>query len=246
MLQETKLPLCNKKIARDFGKAVSDFAMINEGDKILVGLSGGKDSSILLYLLSRLKLRSPISFNIHAVTVAPDNGATDLSQLYRFAEALDVNLEVIDYPIFKILESSPDSSKCSLCANIRRGILAGKAQELGCGVLALGHHRDDAVETVFLNLLFSGSFKSFHPNMFMTRSKVRVIRPMVYISEDSIRKESLKLEFPNIEFNCKHSGISQRARIKSMLKEMSESSPTLHSNVIHALMNVKKEDIWGK
>ena len=244
MSQNTQL-LLNKKIARDFGRAISKFSMIRDGDKILVGLSGGKDSSILLYSLCRLRHRCPVSFNIKAVTVVPDEGKTDLSLLYRFTESLDVHLEVISYPIFSILGNSPSSSPCSLCANIRRGILAGKAKELGFNVLALGHHRDDAVETVFLNLLFAGSFKCFHPNMLMGRSGIRVIRPLVFTGEEQIKKESMRLKLPNIDFNCNYKDTSQRGKIKTILREMSETAPDLHGNVIHALMNFKQENSWS-
>ena len=244
-MQNNNLAL-NKKIATGVGRAISDFSMIQSGDSILVGLSGGKDSCILLYALCRLRSKSPTPFSIQAVTVVPDNNRTDLSPLYSFTETLGVNLTVVNYPIFDILEKSPESSPCSLCANIRRGILAEHAKELGCGVLALGHHTDDATETVFLNLLFAGSFKCFQPNMLMSRSGIRVIRPLIYVNEDDIRKESVRRGLPNIDFCCKHSATSKRSLIKQILQDMRKASPFLNNSVIHALTSFERENCWEK
>lgn len=234
----------NKNVSRNIGKAISDFSMIRKNDKIMVGLSGGKDSNLLLYALCRLKLRSPVHFDIMALTVDPTDGKTDLSELERFAKHMGVALDVVRYPIFNILDETPDTSSCSLCANIRRGILASRSKELGCNVLALGHHRDDVIETVLLNLFYSGGFRCFHPNIHMSRTGVNVIRPLVYVSEKEIRKESERIGFPIINFNCKHSSSSRRMLIKSKVKELMDIAPDMPGNIIHALKNGKPENTW--
>ena len=233
------------KIAKNIGKAIADFSMIERNDKIMVGLSGGKDSNMLLYSLCRLQTISPVPFEICALTIDPTGGKTDTDRLRDFANRMGVALEVVAHPIFEILEHHPDAPACSMCANLRRGILAGAAGRLGCNVLALGHHKDDVVETVFMNLTYSGRFACFHPHMRMSRSQIRVIRPMVYVAEDEIIKESKKREFPLIDFACKHASSSQRARTKAHIEALSETTRDIGSNVVHALKKCRDAGAWG-
>jgi tRNA(Ile)-lysidine synthase TilS/MesJ len=218
--------------------------MIKSGDKIMTGLSGGKDSALLLLALCALRDKSPARFAVEAVTLDP-TGGTDLSALSAFSESLGVRHSIVKYPIFKILDESATSSPCSLCANIRRGILAAAAKDAGCVSLALGHHRDDAVETVFLNLIFAGRFRCFHPNMLMSRTGIRVIRPLVYLPEEDIRAESSRLSLPIVDFACKHAPGSKRAFIKSSIAELAGEAENLYQNVLHALKFFKPEETWG-
>ena len=234
----------SKPMARRIGRAISDFSMIQEKDRILVGVSGGKDSNLLLYSLCGLRARSPVRFEVLAATVDPLEGKSDLSSIQEFTRSLGVELLIVKYPLFDILGRSFTPSPCSLCANIRRGLLASTAQKNGCNVLALGHHRDDAVETVFLNLFFAGRFKCFHPNMTMDRSGIRVIRPLIYTAESDIRKESGSLGLPQVDFACTHSSGSQRAWVKGLLRKISPAAPNLSSNVIHGLRNLRPEEGW--
>jgi tRNA(Ile)-lysidine synthase TilS/MesJ len=233
-----------RKIARQIGRAVADFSMINEGDKIAVGLSGGKDSAFLLHSLCRIRDKSPINFTIEALTVDPTDGARDVAALGKFVASLGVGHRIVKYPIFDILEKTQTQSPCSLCANIRRGILASSAAEMGCVSLALGHHRDDVVETVFLNLMYEGRFRSFHPNMLMSRSGIRVIRPLVYVAECDIREEAERRNFPIVNFCCGHETSSMRAYVKVLLRRLSRKAPNLPSNVLHALKNRESVDEW--
>jgi tRNA(Ile)-lysidine synthase TilS/MesJ len=233
-----------KKVSRQVGKAVSDFSMIQEGDKIAVGLSGGKDSAFLLHSLCRLRDKSPVNFTIEALTVDPTDGSRDTTPLASFTESLGVKHHFVKYPIFEILEKSETPSPCSLCANLRRGILASRAAEEGCASLALGHHRDDAIETVFLNLMYEGRFRSFHPNILMTRTGVRVIRPLIYVPETDIREEAERMKFPIVNFCCGYEATSMRAYVKIMIKRLSRKAPNLPGNVLHALKNLKEDDRW--
>lgn len=235
----------NKKTARAIGRAISDYGMIEEGDRVLVGLSGGKDSCLLLYSLCRLCRRSPVQFEVTALSIDPTDEGVDWSPVEKFAHELGVALEIIRYPVFSILKNSKSSSPCSLCANIRRGILASAANRLGCNVLALGHHRDDAVETVFLNMIYAGRFGCFQPSMHMSRSGVRVIRPLVYVPEVAIEREATRLSLPRLDFGCEYSASSRRAEVKRKLKELSEIAVDLDSNVIHALRRSKDAEAWG-
>jgi tRNA(Ile)-lysidine synthase TilS/MesJ len=233
-----------KKISRQIGTALTDFSMISDGDRIAVGLSGGKDSAFLLHALRHIRDRSPVNFTVEAITVDPTDGARDTSPLEKFTESLGVQHKIIRYPIFEILEKSGTSSPCSLCANLRRGILASNAAERGCVSLALGHHKDDVIETVFLNVMYEGRFRSFHPNILMSRTGVRVIRPLVYVAESDIRNEAEKRGFPIVNFCCGHESSSMRAYVKATLRRLSRKAPNLSGNVLHALKNLEKEDVW--
>jgi tRNA(Ile)-lysidine synthase TilS/MesJ len=218
--------------------------MIREGDKIAVGMSGGKDSAFLLHSLCALKSKSPVNFDVVAITIDPTGGAKDAATLREFAASYGVSHKTVSYPIFEILEKSETQSPCSLCANLRRGILASNAAELGCASLALGHHRDDVVETAFLNLMYEGRFRCFHPNMLMSRSGVRVIRPLVYVPESAVRERAEHKKFPLVNFCCGYESSSMRAYVKALLRHVSRKAPDLHNNVLHALKTMKGDDRW--
>ena len=235
--------MSDKKIARLIGRAIGDFSMIRAGDKIAAGLSGGKDSAFLLHSLCALRDKSPISFEIVAITLDPAGG-TDIARLGEFAASYGVRHKVIQHPIFEIIEKSGTRSPCSLCANLRRGILASNAAEEGCGSLALGHHRDDVVETAFLNLLYEGRFRCFHPNMFMSRSRVRVIRPLVYVPESVVSEQAKRRGFPLVSFRCGYESSSKRAYVKTLLGNISSEAPSLYSNVIHSLKVMRESGGW--
>ncbi|MDR1471751.1 MAG: tRNA 2-thiocytidine(32) synthetase TtcA [Synergistaceae bacterium] len=235
-----------KKIAKDIGRAIFDFSMIREGDKILVGLSGGKDSNLLLYALCGMRRRGLVRFDVEALTIDPAGGQSDLGRLREYVESLGAPFSVEGYPIFSILESRGGKSPCSLCANIRRGMLASAARSRGCNVLALGHHRDDAIETALMNLLYSGRFRSFHPHIAMSRSGVRVIRPLVYVPERDIAEENDSLALPRIDFNCKYAAASARARVKGLIRDLSGESRDVPGSIVHALKNCRESGSWSE
>ena len=237
--------MSDKKIARLIGRAIGDFSMIKDGDKIAVGLSGGKDSAFLLHSLCAIRDKSPITFKVEAITVNPTDGAIGTTRLSEFAASYSVSHKVVHYPIFDILEKSGTGSPCSLCANLRRGILASNAAEAGCDSLALGHHRDDVVETTLLNLLYEGKFRCFHPNMLMSRSNVRVIRPLVYVPELVVSKQAERRGFPLVDFCCRYESSSKRAYVKTLMRHLSRGAPSLYSNVIHSLKTMKESDGWN-
>ena len=232
------------KMRRAFGEAINDFKMIREGDSILIGLSGGKDSMLLLLALSLLQKKSPVPFTLHATMIDCTDKNLDLSIWKQFSEKLKVKLDIVRYPIFDILKKRSDRSPCSLCANLRRGILASRAKELECNCIALGHHKDDAIETLFLNLFYAGHLKTFHPHMYMNRSKIRVIRPMVYIDEKQITAEAKRLELPILDQGCPFAADTGRAKVKETVSSLALQFPDLRSNVVHALRYFNAEDIW--
>lgn len=234
----------SSKFRRSFGEAISDFQMIREGDRILVGLSGGKDSVLLLTALNLLRQKSPVAFELRATMIDCTDKNLDISPWARFSEVMEIPLDIVRYPVFNILTQRGEKSPCSLCANLRRGILASRAQELGCNCIALGHHRDDAVETLLLNLFYAGRLKTFHPHMYMSRSAMRVIRPMVYVDEARIVEEAKRLALPILDQQCPFAADTGRAKVKEALAELAGRFPDLKSNAMHALKHFKAEDIW--
>ena len=238
-----KYPI-SQKIMRFIGEAIRDYSMIGPGDRIMIGLSGGQDSLILSLALAVLRRRSPVKFGLSACLIDQTGGSMETAKVKEFMEELEIPLLLINHPTFSIMEEREERSPCSLCSNMRRGILAGRAREAGANVLALGHHKDDAVETVLLNLFYGGRFKCWQPTMFMSRTEIRVIRPLAYIEERRISLEAARLGLPVTSSCCPYSSDTKRLSAKNLLKEMEKEMPELKSNVIHALRNVKGNDVW--
>jgi tRNA(Ile)-lysidine synthase TilS/MesJ len=238
-----KYPI-SQKIMRFIGEAIRDYSMIGPGDRIMIGLTGGKDSLILSLALAVLRRRSPVKFGLSACLIDQTGGSMETAKVKEFMEELEIPLLLINHPTFSIMEEREERSPCSLCSNMRRGILAGRAREAGANVLALGHHKDDAVETVLLNLFYGGRFKCWQPTMFMSRTEIRVIRPLAYIEERRISLEAARLGLPVTSSCCPYSSDTKRLSAKNLLKEMEKEMPELKSNVIHALRNVKGNDVW--
>jgi len=205
----------------------------------MVGLSGGKDSVFLLAALKGLQSRSPVRFSLEACTVDPTGGQMDLSPLASLCSGLEVPYTVEAAPIFRLVEIREERAPCSFCANMRRGILSSLAVRKGCSSLCLGHHLDDVVETVLLNLFFSGRFDCFSPSMWQDRTGVRVIRPLVYLEETRIARETERMGLPVVDFACPFSAGSERAWVKSLVASMEGTIKGLRQNVLHALVTGK-------
>ncbi len=218
--------------------------MIGPGDRIMIGLSGGKDSLILSLALAALRRRSPVKFGLAACLIDQTGGSMETAMLEDFMKEIEIPLSISSHPTYSIMKERDERSPCSLCANLRRGILAGQAREAGANILALGHHKDDAVETVLLNLFYGGRFKCYQPNMFMSRTEIRVIRPLIYIEERRIAIEAERLKLPVTGACCPYSGKSKRLSAKKILEDMEKEIPEIKSNVIHALKNVLESDVW--
>ncbi len=234
----------SKKISRFAGEAIRDYSMIRAGDRILIGLSGGKDSLLLSLVLAALKKRSPVDFTLQACLIDQSNGAMEPEKLCSYMEALDIPVTVVMHPTYQIMKEREERSPCSLCANMRRGILANQAAALGCRVIALGHHKDDAAETVLMNLLYGGRFKCFHPHLFMSRTKMRVIRPLVYVEERLIALEAQRLALPVISACCPFGDKSKRKSTKEIVAALEAEVPEFKSNIVHALQNMKTNESW--
>jgi len=235
--------LVSSCIRRNVGRAVGNFSMLHDGDNVLVGLSGGKDSLLLTFVLAELRSRSPVKFSLSACTVIM-NESTDVKTLQRFCESMGVTLNIIFHPILDIIKKRDERSPCSFCANMRRGILSGYAQKNNYNVLALGHNLDDAVETAYMNLFRAGRFKSFKPKFYQDRTDLWLIRPLIYVRECNVISEVSRLELPVLMNSCPYAGETERQRIKELLKTMNSFIPDIHSNTLNALKNLSDNDKW--
>ena len=234
----------SQKIMRYVGESIGDYNMIRSGDRIMIGLSGGKDSLLLSLALATLKRRSPVHFSLCACIVDQTGGSMDLTRIMEYMDSIGIPLSVINHDTYNIIAQREERSPCSLCAKLRRGILASHAQKIGFNVMALGHHKDDAAETVLLNLFYGGRFKCYHPHLYMSRTGIRVIRPLLYIEEKRIIMESERLNLPVVDSCCPYGDKSKRKSTKEMLAKIEESVPEIKSNIIHALRNISDEDVW--
>ena len=178
-------------------KAVQDYDLIKDGDKVCVGVSGGKDSLALLITLANLKRFYPKRFDLCAITVNPGFEGMDYTPVKRFCEDLEVPYKVVDSDIAEIVFNiRQEQNPCALCANLRRGALNDHAGRMGCNVVALGHHKDDVIETALLSLFYEGRFYCFAPDTYLERAKVRVIRPFLYVEESDLNSFRIQLSFP--------------------------------------------------
>lgn len=238
-----KYPL-SKKLSRFAGEAIRDYSMIGKDDGILIGLSGGKDSLLMSLALAILKKRSPVKFSLRACLIDQSGGLMQTDKTAAFMDELEIPLKIIKHPMYEIIKEREERSPCSLCANIRRGMLAAEALSLGFSTIALGHNKDDAAETVLMNLFFEGRFKCFHPHLYMSRTGIRVIRPLVYIEERRIAAEAKRLELPVCSSCCPYGDLSKRKAVKNTLMLLEKEAPELKSNILHALKSIQSNESW--
>ena len=231
-----------QKILGYMRKAIEDYNMIEEGDKIAIGLSGGKDSITLLMGFKVLKRFYPKKFDIIAVSVNPGFEFFDSNFLKNICKNIDVPFFEEESHIKEIVfDIRNEKNPCSLCANLRRGILNSVAIREGCNKIALGHNEDDVLETFLLNLFYTGSISTFAPVSYMDRSKITLIRPLVYAPEKDIRKFIRKNNIEVMQKSCPMDGVSKREDMKQMIKNLQIDIPHIRSNLYGAIMrsNIK-------
>ncbi|WP_418792037.1 tRNA 2-thiocytidine biosynthesis TtcA family protein [Phosphitispora sp. TUW77] len=230
-----------KELWQRIGKANEDFRLIEEGDHIAVGISGGKDSAALLYVMTEWQKFSPVSFKITAISLDMGWGS-DLSPLKNYCAELTVPYHIEQTNIGPIVfETRQESNPCSLCAKLRRGTLHGIAKKMGCNKIALGHHLDDALETLLLCMSFEGCLKTFKPKTYLDRADITLIRPMIYVEERTIIKLVNRLSLPVIPNPCPENGLTKRQDMKKVISCWEKLSPSLRDNLLSALKN---STIW--
>ena len=220
-------------------KAVDDYKMIDEGDRIAVGVSGGKDSLLLLLALKHLQSYYPKRFELEAITIELGFEGMDFAPVKELCAELDIPYTCLKTDIKEIVfDVRKEDNPCSLCAKMRRGALNDAIRQRGISKLALGHHFDDAVETFMMNLLLEGRLGCFRPVTFLDRSGVTQIRPMIYAGEGKIANLAGKLELPVVENPCPMDKTSKRHEIKDMLKAMSADYPDVKSKIFGAMQRL--------
>lgn len=226
-------------------KAVEDFHMINDGDKICVGLSGGKDSLVLLTALNTYKIFSPQKFELCAVTVDMGLGNVDFSRLTDYCASLGVPYHIEHTDIGPVIfDIRKEKNPCSLCSKMRRGALNSCIQKLGYNKLALGHHADDLVETMLLSLFYEGRFSTFSPVSYMDRSGVTLIRPLVYTEEKNIIP--VAREMPVCKNPCPANHETQREYVKNLIKTICKDIPFAKDRMFSALTHPERNNLWVK
>ena len=231
-----------KEIKRLTGKAIHTKDMIRDGDHVMVAVSGGKDSLALLWLLKERIKRVPIDYRITAVHVDPGFGANSAEQMTSFFSAHGFEFRVIESDIGPKAHGPQNrENPCFLCSRLRRKLLFQTAEEVGCNRIAFGHHKDDLIETFFLNVFYGASISTMVPVQGLFGGKLTVIRPFYLVDEDLIRRYAQLMDWPEISLDCPTAGSSKREEIKNMLKHFYRSNRKIKGNIFHALQNVNAE-----
>ena len=238
VLEENKL---EKKLCRLVGQAIGDFGMIEDGDKVMVCLSGGKDSYAMLDILLKLRERAPINFEIVAVNLDQKQPGFPAEILPNYLKALGVQYHIENQDTYSIVKRVIPEGKttCGLCSRLRRGILYRVADELGATKIALGHHRDDILETLMLNMFFAGKLKGMPPKLRSDDGKHIVIRPLAYVPEKLLERYAVDMSFPIIPCNlCGSQPNLQRGAMKEMLREWEKKHPGRVENLFRSMHHI--------
>lgn len=221
-------------------KAVDDYGMIAENDKIAVGISGGKDSLTLLHALNGLKRFYPHKFELCAITVDLGFQNLNLVKIKELCGSLDIPYTVIKTDIAKIVfDDRKESNPCSLCAKMRKGALNESIKKLGCNKVAYAHHKDDVVETMLLSLIFEGRFHSFSPKLYLDRTGLTVIRPLLYANESDIINFVKQNQLPVVKSPCPVDGHTKREYAKNLLKQLADENPGVKERMFTAIIKGK-------
>ena len=226
-------------------RCIEDYEMIRPGDRIAVGVSGGKDSLILLYAMAKLKRFYPLPFELHAVTVHPGTPEMDFSGVERLCGELEVPYHLIQTEMFHIIfDLRREKNPCSMCAKMRRGAIHNAMAELGLNKIALGHHFDDAVETFFLSLFYEGRISCFQPVTYLDRMGITQIRPLLYCGEGMIRNAAARHHLPVVHNPCPADGSTRRQEVKELVASLSKTYPRLKDYVFGAMQRLPLPE-WG-
>lgn len=224
-------------------RANKDYGMIEKGDHIAVGVSGGKDSLLLLQALSAYRSYSSNHFELTAITVDCTNGKTDFTQISEFCKSLDVPYIIEPSRIFEIIfDVRKESSPCSLCSKLRRGILHTAARKHGCNKVALGHHGDDLIETFLLSMCYEGRLSTFQPKSYLDRTDITLIRPLIYLSEKDISAHQNKL--PILHNPCPANHHTQREFMKNLVKQITKDIPIARDRMLSAITNAERYNLF--
>jgi tRNA(Ile)-lysidine synthetase-like protein len=229
------------EIEKIAGKAINDYALIKENDRVLVALSGGKDSLVMLDTISNRRKRLPIKYDITAVHVHLKNIGykIDFEFIKSFCNEHNVPLHILEAEA--VIEADDKTTPCFICSRLRRKLLFDFVKDAGCNKLALGHHMDDAVETLLMNMMFNSSISSIPPSLSMFGGEFDIIRPLIFLREDEIKKYSELKNFPRELKTCPYSEDTNRFTVKSIINEMEKINKNACRNIFAAMSNIHNE-----
>ena len=234
-----------RKIVSALTKAVKDFKMIESGDKIAVGLSGGKDSLVLLSALANFKKFKGENFELIAITIDQTNGTANYSKLTEFCNNLGVDLHVVKTEIFDVVfKERKEKNPCSLCAKMRRGSLNSAAKNLGCNKVALAHHSEDLMETFFLSLIYEGRLSTFSPVTYLSNIDITSIRPLIYASESDIILAAK--DMPILKNPCPVDRFTKREEMKILINNLEEKFPNAKKQIKNAILTPERNNLIKK
>ncbi len=237
-----------KRLAHEMGRCIAEFDLIEPGDRVMVAISGGKDSYTLLHLLERARQRAPVPFDILAVHLDQGQPGYDGSALEAWLSDHGHEHQIIRQDTYRIVtERIPEGKTyCGMCSRLRRGILYNAAERLGCTKIALGHHRDDAIETLMLNMMFNGSLSAMPAKLLSEDGRNTVIRPLLYSSERDIAAYAREIDFPIIPCNlCGSQENLWRQEVKDLLDDIEQRVPQVRQSMLAALKNVHATHLLG-
>ena len=244
------LPKLEERLRRRVGICVTEYALIEEGDKILVGLSGGKDSWALLDLLDSLRKRAPVHFEVHGVTVDPGFPGFNPDRIAEVCERLSIPHEILPAPIDTLVRAKPEIIPCAMCSRLRRGVLYSFAKNNGYTKIALGHHLDDLIETLLINQFFGGRISTMPLKLLSDDGANTVIRPLGTCEEEDLRRFAWLKGYPIVPCGCPLCGASvlesSRAQIKALVADLRTSIPDLKFSLLKAMKNVKTSHLLDK
>lgn len=230
-------------------RGINDYRMIENGDKIAVGVSGGKDSMALLAVMKAYQRFSPQSFDLTAIHIDAGLGSDpkELEHLQQYCRSIDVPLTIVNTDIGKIVfEERKESNPCSLCSKMRRGALCSAATDMGYNKLALAHHSDDVLETMLLSFFYEGRLSTFAPKSLMTRTGVSVIRPFIYVPEKEITAFVRKADLPVLHNPCPQDKSGKRQYMKELIKTICKDIPFAKDRMISAIEHPERYNLWTK
>jgi tRNA(Ile)-lysidine synthase TilS/MesJ len=233
-----EIKMKKQKLMSYVRKAIDDYEMINEGDKIAVGISGGKDSITLLHALKGLQRFYPKKFELYAITIDLGFENQDFSIIKELCKELDTPYIIVHSEIANIIfNERKEGSPCSLCAKMRKGALNEEIKKLGCNKVAYGHHKDDIVETMMLSLIYEGRFHCFSPKTYLDRMDLTVIRPLMYVNEMDVKGFINAYDLPVAKSKCPVDGYTKRQYVKELLKQINLENPGTMERMFTAVTN---------